>query len=424
VTSAVVPDHPWLLPGALTDATPRPRRTVRDWLVDACCVLFALGWAVLAAWDAAQPDPQFAGRLPAEWWQALDDVLGVAACGALWWRRRWPLGLALALLPLAVFSITAGVAILIIVFTVAVHRPLPQAALVVGGNLLALVGYAALRPDPAMGFLGELAWGIIIMGLVLAWALFVRARRQLILSLRERADRAEAEQQLRIAQARQLERTRIAREMHDVLAHRISLLSLHAGALEFRPDAPPEEIARAAGVIRESAHAALEDLRAVIGVLRADETSAAASPAGDAVAGPAAVERPQPTLADLPALAGESRAAGMRIEVVDTVRDPGTMPAALGRGAYRIVQEGLTNARKHAPGTAVTVRLSGGAGEGLTVDIRNRWPVGAGTRPAIPGTGTGLIGIAERVNLAGGRLTHGRDETGDYRLTAWLPWPA
>ena len=85
--------------------------------------------------------------------------------------------------------------------------------------------------------------------------MFVRARRQLVLSLRERAERAEAEQQLRVSQARHLERTRIAREMHDVLAHRISLLSLHAGALEFRPDAPPAEVARAAGVIRASAHA-------------------------------------------------------------------------------------------------------------------------------------------------------------------------
>ena len=100
--------------------------------------------------------------------------------------------------------------------------------------------------------------------------MFVRARRQLVVSLRDRAERAEAEQQLRVAQARQLERTRIAREMHDVLAHRISLLSLHAGALEFRPDAPPEEVARAAGVIRASAHAALQDLREVIGVLRAE----------------------------------------------------------------------------------------------------------------------------------------------------------
>ncbi|MFF0819199.1 sensor histidine kinase [Micromonospora haikouensis] len=444
MTSAAVPDHPWLLPGALTDAASgaRPRRTTRDWLVDTHMFLLALGWAVAVAWDAAQPEPALAGPLPHEWLQGLDNVLGPLACAALWLRRRWPVGLAVATLPLGLFSATAGVALLIIMFTVVVHRPFPQAALVIGANVLTCFSYAAVRPERGFGFWGEVAWAIVFLGSVLAWGMFVRARRQLVLSLRERADRAEAEQQLRVAQARHLERTRIAREMHDVLAHRISLLSLHAGALEFRPDAPPEQVARAAGVIRESAHAALADLRDVIGVLRADDP--APVPAGpDAPPGPA-VERPQPTLADVPALVGESRAAGMRVEVDDAVDDPGAVPAGLGRTAYRIVQEALTNARKHAAGATVTVRLAGAAGTGLTVDVRNRRPVGghplpgrpvgghpqsgrpvgAGERAAIPGAGTGLIGVAERVSLAGGRLTHGRDETGDFRLTAWLPWPA
>ncbi|NBE81682.1 sensor histidine kinase [Micromonospora rubida] len=447
MTSAAVPDHPWLLPGALADVASsgaRPRRTARDWLVDVHLFLFALGWAVSVAWDARQPDPELAGRLPYEWLQDLDTVLGLLACAALWLRRRWPFGLAVAILPLGLFSATAGVVLVAIMFTVVVHRPLSQIALVFGGSALTSVSYAMLRPDPVIGFWGELAWAAVFTGSVLAWGMFVRARRQLILSLRDRADRAEAEQQLRVAQARQLERTRIAREMHDVLAHRISLLSLHAGALEFRPDAPPEEVARAAGVIRESAHAALQDLREVIGVLRADDppppgpASSGQVPAGSARPGPApapaarsattpqpaAVERPQPTLADVPTLVAESRAAGMRVEVVDTVEAAGTAPVALGRGAYRIVQEGLTNARKHAPGAAATVRLSGAPGDGLTVDVRNRWPVGAGWQPVIPGTGTGLVGVAERVSLAGGHLEHGRDGSGDFRLTAWLPWPA
>ena len=94
----------------------------------------------------------------------------------------------------------------------------------------------------------SLIFVLLVTAATVAWGMFVRARRQLVASLRERADRAEAEQQLRVEQARQQERARIAREMHDVLAHRISLLSMHAGALEFRPDAPPEEVARAAGV--------------------------------------------------------------------------------------------------------------------------------------------------------------------------------
>ncbi len=96
----------------------------------------------------------------------------------------------------------------------------------------------------------------------------VRSRRQLVVTLRERARRAEAEAELRAEQAQRLAREAIAREMHDVLAHRLTLLSVHAGALEFRPDAPAAEVGRAAGVIRDSAHEALQDLREIIGVLR------------------------------------------------------------------------------------------------------------------------------------------------------------
>ena len=123
---------------------------------------------------------------------------------------------------------------------------------------------------------------------VIGWGLFVRARRELIDSLRERAERAEAEQRRRLEQAREAERRRIAREMHDVLAHRVTLLSLHAGALEFRPDAPPEEIAEAAGVIRASAHAALQELREVIGVLRDGSRGGHRAPAADAARHPGA----------------------------------------------------------------------------------------------------------------------------------------
>ena len=124
--------------------------------------------------------------------------------------------------------------------------------------------------------------------------------------------------------------------MHDVLAHRISLLSLHAGALEFRPDAPPEEIARAAGVIRASAHQALEDLREVIGVLRDGADGETPPP-------------PQPTLAALPGLLDESRAAGMQLARRCPRRRLAAVPDGIGRHALRIVQEALTNARKHAP---------------------------------------------------------------------------
>ena len=124
--------------------------------------------------------------------------------------------------------------------------------------------------------------------------------------------------------------------MHDVLAHRISLLSLHAGALEFRPDAPPEEVARAAGVIRASAHQALEDLRAVIGVLRDGADGEAPQP-------------PQPTLAALPGPArGVARRRAWACTPTCASPDLAAVPDAIGRHALRIVQEALTNARKHA----------------------------------------------------------------------------
>jgi signal transduction histidine kinase len=241
-----------------------------------------------------------------------------------------------------------------------------------------------------------------------------------VLSLRDRAERAESEQQLRVAQARSVERNRIAREMHDVLAHRISLLSLHAGALEIKPDATPAEVTKAAGVIRASAHQALQDLREVIGVLRADRVEGAPEP-------------PQPTLDALPTLAEESRSTGAKV-TLDVGIEPTSVPAGTGRTAYRIVQEGLTNARKHAPEAPVAVRVVGIPGSGLEVTVTNPLPdgpgalSGVGSRPRggsgnaeIPGAGAGLTGLAERVALDGGTLRHGPVD-GTFELAAHLPW--
>ena len=250
---------------------------------------------------------------------------------------------------------------------------------------------------------------VAVTAAVVAWGMFVRARRQLVVSLHERAARAEGEQRLRVEQAQQLERTRIAREMHDVLAHRLSLLSMHAGALEFRPDAPPAEVARAAGVVRASADQALEDLREVIGVLREAPTGAVP-------------DRPQPTLGDVPALVEECRQAGLRVSAEYRVPATPLVPPVTGRTAYRVVQEALTNVRKHAPGAAAVVRLAGAPGAGLTVEVRNPAPAGEHARTALPSSGTGLVGLAERMALAGGRLDSGWTAEGDFRLSARLPW--
>src|SRR3954467_15087723 len=275
-----------------------------------------------------------------------------------------------------------------------------------GGALAVIVGlllawaFASPLLNPTGGSYWVNAGGcVLVSGVVLGWGLFVRARRELVRSLRAQGDRAADE-------ARAAERRRIAREMHDVLAHRLSLLSVHAGALEFRRDAAPEEIAEAAGVIRESAKTALEELRGVIGVLREDGCISLTQP-------------PQPTLADLAALVDESRAAGMRVTARIELGD-GAPPAAVGRTASRIAQEGLTNARKHAPGAAVTLTVRA-RDDDLQVEVRSLAPVAVAAAAPLPGAGTGLIGLVERVTLAGGTLEHGVDPDGAFVLRASLP---
>ncbi|WP_410093614.1 sensor histidine kinase [Streptomyces sp. ME109] len=404
----LLPGRRWLLPSAVaaeldpaqTGRNGRPRRTVRDWIVDFGWFLLAVGIGALAA-DTLTGDPDIPHGLA-----VADQWIGGLACGAVWLRRRWPLGLAVAMIPVGMISNTAGGAGLVALFTLAVHRPFPYVAWVAGSQLALLPAYFWLRPDPDLPYLAAVLVTALLTATVVGWGMFVRSKRQLMLSLRDRARRAETEAALRAEQAQRLAREAIAREMHDVLAHRLTLLSVHAGALEFRPDAPRAEVARAAGVIRESAHEALQDLREIIGVLRAGD----ADDAG----------RPQPTLAALDALVAESRDAGMKVVLDQVVADPAGVPASVGRTAYRIAQEGLTNARKHAPGAEVSVRVSGGSGDGLTVSVRN--PAPSGEVPHVPGSGQGLIGLTERAALAGGRLTHGVEGDGGFEVRAWLPW--
>jgi signal transduction histidine kinase len=381
------------------DDAPVTPRTRRDWIVDSVLFLLAAVLAIASAMTSARHGLH--GPM------LVIDAIGAAmACLALWWRRRWPLGVGLGVVAVMTVSAAAGVAGVVSLYTVAAYRRWQLAFLVAGVQIALLPLVRAIQPQsvsPAVYYLT----GTFGPAVIVAWGMFRRTRLQ---AQRERARRVEAQELLRIEQVRYAERTRIAREMHDVLAHRISLLSLHAGALEFRPDTPPAEVARAAAVIRASAHQALEDLRAVIGVLR------------DGPDGPGP-EPPQPTLAALPGLLEESRAAGMDIRADVGLPDLAAVPDAIGRHALRIVQEALTNARKHATAAPVELRLDGGPGDGLTIEVRNPRPALATAEPRIPGTGAGLLGLAERAALTGGRLEHGLDEHGQFRLHAWLPWP-
>ncbi|MFB9724329.1 sensor histidine kinase [Planobispora longispora] len=400
-----VTEYRWLLPGGLRDAPPkerpRVRRSTRDWIVDTVIFLLAVGLGLITAdeirSEMALPQPM----------RIADQLIGVVACASVWLRRRWPVGLAVVLVVVSLVSEVSGGASVAAMFTVAVHRPFKHVALVTGLNVATVPLYLVMRPDPELSFREGVAIMTLILLVVTIWGMLVRARRQLVVSLRERAERAEAEAELRVEGARRLERERIAREMHDVLAHRLSLLSVHAGALEYRPDMPTDDVAKAAGVIRSGAHQALQDLREVIGVLRlgGEET---------------APDRPQPTLSDLSALVEESREAGMDVRLDMRIGDVGEASARLGRNVYRIAQEALTNARKHAAAAPVTLAVAGGPGDGLTIEICN--PLTGGQ--SIPGSGTGLIGLTERAELMGGRLEYGRASDGRFRLSAWLPWAA
>ncbi|MFJ4752501.1 histidine kinase [Streptomyces sp. NPDC088763] len=396
----------WLLPSALAaefepdpDRPGRPRRTARDWVVDFGFFLVAVLLGLLSADTLAQED--IPGGLV-----AADQLLGALACGAVWLRRRRPFALAVAMVPVCFVSNTAGGAGVVALFTLAVHRPFRYVAWVAAASLALTPLFFWLRPDPEVPYGWAVFSVVLLTGAMVGWGMFVRSKRQLMVSLRDRARRAETEARLRAEQAQRLAREAIAREMHDVLAHRLTLLSVHAGALEFRPDAPRDEIQRAAGVIRESAHEALQDLREIIGVLRAGESDDSG--------------RPQPTLAALEALVAECREAGMKVTLDLRVTDQGAVPASVGRTAYRITQEGLTNARKHAPGTEVTVTVTGAPGEGLTVAVRNGAP--EGDVPPVPGSGQGLIGLRERATLTGGRFEHGPEADGGFGIRAWLPW--
>jgi signal transduction histidine kinase len=346
-----------------------------------------------------------------EWRFLLDLGLGVLCMVLVFWRRRWPVVIATFTIVAGAFSILSAGASSLALVSLATRRRwreiIPISLLNVAAGMF---WFAVMETTPAEEIPGIPLWGfnlganVVIIAAMVAWGMYIGSRRELIATLRLRAETAEAEQALRVSQARETERRRIAREMHDVLAHRLSLLSVHAGALEFHSDAPADEVAKAAGVIRESAKTALEELRDVIGVLRED-------------GGVSLTQPHQPTIADLAALVEESRAAGMRVTARIELGNAAPR-AALGRTAYRIAQEGLTNARKHAPRAAVTLTVRASDAD-LQVEVRSLAPVAVAA--PLPGPGTGLIGLAERVSLAGGTLEHGVDPDGAFVLRASLP---
>jgi signal transduction histidine kinase len=188
--------------------------------------------------------------------------------------------------------------------------------------------------------------------------------------------------------------------MHDVLAHKVTLISLHAGGLEVNAGAGPERVESEAALIRATAQQALEELRKILGVLR--------EPTEDIEEYP-----------DLRRLVESWSGAGA---VVTLDGDLDRLPAAAARAAYRLVQEGLTNAHKHASGAPVAVSVTGSPGDGVTISVVNEAPPGDGME--FPSSGVGLVGLAERFQLIGGTVRGGPGDAGGWRLEGHLPWLA
>lgn len=244
---------------------------------------------------------------------------------------------------------------------------------------------------------------VVVVAAMLPWfaGRFWRQYQELVRAGWERAARLEREQQLVAEQARSRERARIAQDVHDLLGHDLSLIALSAGALKLAPGLDEAHRA-AAGDIRARAAASVERLGEVIGLLREE--------AGDGAPGPPGT--------GIPRLVAEAAAAGLPV-ALHTEGDAAAMPPAAARAAHRVVQEALTNAAKHAPRARVDVRLVHGDGV-TTVRVENGRPPGPTGWADASGTGLGLIGLDERVRLAGGTFTHGPSTDG-FAVLARLP---
>lgn len=345
----------------------------------------------------------------------LDLALGLVAIALYPLRHRKPLLIVGIVVAASSLSALAAPAAALSIVSLATRRRRGE---IIGIFLLFVAGVLAnilLIPDPeALPWWQPMALGAVVGAILILIGLYIGGRRQLVDVLRERAESAEREHAAGVEHAQLAERSRIAREMHDTLAHRLSLVTLHAGAMEYRADLSQEQLREAAGVVRENAHLASSELRGVLGVLRDPESGRTAE----------LVRPPDGTLDDVHLLVQESRQAGnpTSLTVTDDFRvDAGTLPTTTRRHLHRVIQEGLTNARKHAPGRPVEVDVTGRPGLELRVRIVNPLAV-APPRIEVAESGFGLTGLRERVKVADGELRAGETD-GHFTLEAGFPWP-
>jgi signal transduction histidine kinase len=336
----------------------------------------------------------------------IGSLVFAVACAALYWRRRAPLvvlGVALAAwVALSTSDVLQGWATIIALYSVGRY-----AAHARGGVIGAAVASVLVAIDGLRG--PENFWQAVIVGSVFMFGWWYVGRR-----LRSRQLRAAQLVRERAAEARRIvveERTRIARELHDVVAHRVSLMTVQAGGARAIAGEDPAAALQAMGAVEEAGRAALDELRHLLGVLRPE-------------AGNLDDLGPQPGLADLPRLVEQIRQAGVDVALT-TGGLPATLPARLDLFAYRIVQEALTNVLKHAgPGARAEVRLRGDAG-GIVIEVlddgRGSTVVPEPDADQNGAGGHGIVGMRERVLLLGGRLEAGPRAEGGFRVVAHLP---
>ncbi|MFF4982435.1 sensor histidine kinase [Streptomyces sp. NPDC001046] len=329
-------------------------------------------------------------------------AVAAMACGAaLLVRRPWLLAPALTTLASAVWGWPLLSLLLVALFELAAAR---RTGAAVACAVVAQAANAITDPPISLWTPQQYGSSLFLLLAVVA-GLWVGGRRRLVAALGTQVEHLRLERELREQAARAAERSRIAAEMHDVLAHRLSLIALHTGVLATKADALPEPVAERLALLRTASTEALGDLRDVLGALRDTPGDAASAP-------------PAPVLREVDDLVEEARAAGQQVGFTVT-GNPESAPVAHRLAAYRIVQEALSNARKHAHGAPVTLRL-GWEAPATTVEIINT----PGTPASAPvDSGFGLVGLRERVTALGGHLHAGPGGAGAWRLSARIPHP-
>jgi signal transduction histidine kinase len=392
--------------GAVSEPLWRTRREAIFYLLPVATLTFL--YIALLAWG---PEPD--GKYP-----AIDLIVAITLITLLIFRRRIPLvlGGVVALVSVGYF-VLAQIDPTIMALKLddpwlPIEAPFATYAVAryrndaIGWTLIGGLTALACRPwDPNINVISG---GILLTAVPALLGLYIGAHRRLVVELTGRAERAEREQHLLAEQARAEERVRLAEEMHDVVTHRISLMVLHAGALGLT--APDQHTREAAEGLRQAGCQALNELRDLVGVLRNAETVETATPSTTG----------QSPVADLSTLVSESESVGIPVNLIED-GDPENTSPTVGRTAFRIVQESLTNIRKHAPGSTATVNVRYGT-DRVRLTIRNTpatQTVDSGLSGS--GSGTGLLGLRQRVELVGGSLYAGPKDDGGFEVDAILP---